>query len=138
MKDAFGGILNIFIISIFLVIVSGILALTVNYTKAFKMKNSVISAIEQYEGHGCFKSGVDTSCKSKIHSEAVRLGYDAVKIKCASGFTLVDNTFCYRHNDKENNYSVITQVNIEIPIINRMGFSAFQVHGDTRTIGASY
>ena len=48
MKDAFGGIVNIVLVAIFLVIISGILGLVVNYTKAFRMKNAVISAIEQY------------------------------------------------------------------------------------------
>ena len=56
MRDAFGGIVNIVLVAIFLVIVSGILGLVVNYTKAFRMKNTVISAIEQYEGaDGCFE-----------------------------------------------------------------------------------
>ena len=48
MQEAFGGILNIFLILIFLVIVEGILAFTVSYTKAFRMKNYVIATIEQY------------------------------------------------------------------------------------------
>ena len=55
MRDAFGGIVNIVLVAIFLVIVSGILGLVVNYTKAFRMKNAVISTIEQYEGaDSCF------------------------------------------------------------------------------------
>ena len=56
MRDGFGGILNIVFIVIFLLIVEGVLGLVVNYTKAFKMKNNVISMIEQYEAAGCFEN----------------------------------------------------------------------------------
>ena len=44
MRDAFGGIFNIFIIVVVLLLIMGILGLTVNYTKAFRMKNYVITA----------------------------------------------------------------------------------------------
>ena len=46
MKDAFGGILNLVLIVVFLLLIEGILGLVVNYSKAFRMKNTVISAIE--------------------------------------------------------------------------------------------
>ena len=50
MRDAFGGIVNISMIVVFLVIVSGYLAFNVSYTKAFRVKNKIITTIEQYEG----------------------------------------------------------------------------------------
>ena len=43
MRDALGGIVNITIIVVFLVIVSGYLAFNVNYTKAFRVKNKIIT-----------------------------------------------------------------------------------------------
>ena len=73
MKDAFGGIVNIVLVAIFLVIISGILGLVVNYTKAFRMKNVVISTIEQYEGaSGCFG-------KSSAHGAMVEPGCHILK-----------------------------------------------------------
>ena len=45
MKVAFGGILNLALVVVFLMIVSGVLGLTVSYTKAFNFKNYVISTI---------------------------------------------------------------------------------------------
>ena len=42
MRDAFGGIANMVVIIVFLVIVSGYLAFNVNYTKAFRVKNKII------------------------------------------------------------------------------------------------
>ena len=49
MRDAFGGLMNMVIIVVFLVLVSGYLAFNVNYTKAFRVKNKIITKIEQYE-----------------------------------------------------------------------------------------
>ena len=46
MRDAIGGVVNITIIVTFLVIVSGYLAFNVNYTKAFRVKNKIITTIE--------------------------------------------------------------------------------------------
>ena len=38
MRDAFGGLVNIVIIVVFLVLVSGLLAFNVNYTKAIVLR----------------------------------------------------------------------------------------------------
>ena len=51
MRDAFGGVANLVIIVVFLVLVSGYLAFNVNYTKAFRVKNKIISTYEQYNGN---------------------------------------------------------------------------------------
>ena len=140
MKDAFGGILNLVLVSVFLVIVSGILGFGVNYIKTFKMKNVVISAIEQYEGAGCFDNSKDTGCAERIDEGAKSIGYHPVLINCPNGYTRINDYFCYKENPApmgNNNiyYSIITQVDINIPIVkNIMGFSFFQVHGDTRVI----
>jgi hypothetical protein len=50
MRDAFGGLLNIVIIVVFMTLVSGYLAFNVSYAKAFKVKNKIISTIENYNG----------------------------------------------------------------------------------------
>lgn len=144
MQDAFGGILNIIFIAIFLVIVEGILGLVVNYSKAFRMKNIVISNIERYEGYGCFsdKASGNTDCRNKIMDGAKSIGYaPTALLNCDSGnlFVNSDSLFCYKEqvSNSGNNtvYTVVTQVDINIPIINRiMGLSFFQVHGDTRVI----
>lgn len=46
MRDAIGGVVNIQIILVFIVIVSGYLAFSVNYTKAFRVKNKIITTLE--------------------------------------------------------------------------------------------
>mgnify|MGYP003478566091 FL=1 len=140
MKDAFGGIVNIVLVAIFLVIISGILGLVVNYTKAFRMKNTVISLIEQYEGaKGCFGESSASSCQEKIEEKAKSFGYHPTELRCPSDYTKSYDLFCYKRVDSDSGknyvFTVITQVDIDIPIINKMmGLSIFQVHGDTRTI----
>lgn len=140
MKDAFGGIVNIVLVAIFLVIISGILGLVVNYTKAFRMKNAVISYIEQYEGaSGCFGNSSATGCQEKIEEKAKSFGYHPTELNCPYDYTKSYNLFCYKKVDSDSGknyvFTVITQVDIDIPIINKMmGLSIFQVHGDTRAI----
>ena len=165
MKEAFGGILSLVLIVTFLLIVMGVLGLTVAYTKAFRMKNNVISRIEQYEGQYCFKddtrgNSYKSACKTTIHKDAEKLGYSpTIILNCPNGYDNIDDLFCVKKVDsvgktyKQKNYSydgvskngniycptyyyeIVTQVDINIPIINKiLGMNFFQVGGATRTI----
>ena len=142
MKDAFGGILNLVLIVVFLVLVEGILGLVVNYSKAFRMKNVVISAIERYEGYGCFSDETSgrSDCRSRIENGARSIGYfPNTNLRCSTGYRMSDNYFCYRRADSSSGnhyvYSIVTQVDMNIPIINKiLSLDFFQVHGDTRAI----
>ena len=156
MKEAFGGIFNIMFIVIFLVIMIGVLGLVFSYTKAFQMKNAIISVIEEYEGSGGYPEALgnasfDTACRRRIKNEARGLAYNPVSLNCYS----VDNTsgynvpvykagdiYCYEMTVKTKAdgkkyavFKVITQVDISFPIIERiMGFRFFQASGDTKEI----
>lgn len=137
MKDAFGGIGNLVFIVVFLLIVIGVLGLVVSYTKAFKMKNEIISTIESYEGAKC---NYDRSeCYRHIVDKASNLGYSTTDIKCPTDFENM-GLFCIKSQSVvgKNNYyiyTVVTQVNIDLPVINRiMGFRLFQVSGNTMPI----
>lgn len=143
MKDAFGGIFNIFFIAIFLVIISGILGFIVGYSRAFKMKNNVISVIEQYEDANCL--GTTSACFQKIVEGANSIGYSSISsLNCPKDFTNVGNLYCIGANSKQpvkgniKSYTIITQVNMDLPIISTiLGFRFFQVSGDTREIRVS-
>lgn len=146
MQDAFGGILNITIVAVFMILVSGILAMTVNYTRAFRMKNYVISTIEQYEGSGCGcndnnSGSIGSSCRKKIEGHAKSLGYSPKNITCNANQKAVDGFFCceMKKSGKEAVYSVSTQIDIDFPIINRiMSAPFFRVTGDTRSVRTNY
>lgn len=162
MKDAFGGIFNLVIVAVFLVLVMGILGLTVNYIKAFKAKNIIISTIEQYgPGTNCFNTG--EACFEKIKRETESIGYHPTSLNCPEkkdGKTWdsapyddkSNGLFCasleeWHHETGDSHidvndqwkFSIITQVDVDIPIINKiMGLYFFQVKGDTRVITEKY
>ena len=146
MRDAIGGLVNLVIIVVFLVIVSGYLAFNVNYTKAFKVKNKIISTFEEYEGN-CPAGG---ECMRKIEEYMRSVGYDMTNTPSinndrysnyttANGFIYLPVCEDSETSIKENRrcyYKVVTQITIDIPIINRImsGINMFQVSGDTKTI----
>lgn len=142
MQEAFGGIMNLFLIALFLVLVEGFLALTVNFTKAFRMKNIVISTFEEYEGSGCLGTSSDTACRKRILDRAEALHYAPSALKCPNG-TMYDDIFCAEeidtHKTRSSNgyvaYRITTQLDINIPVVRDiLSFEFFQIHGDTRLI----
>lgn len=150
MRDGFAGILNVFFMALFLVIVVATLGLVVCYTKAFKMKNSVISIIEQYEASKCFEPLGGSACVKRIQQEANNIGYGPKTLHCdlsSGGFDgKVGELFCYKKiisdSDKDRHiskhpvsYKIVTQVDLNLPLLsNIFGFNFFQVEGNTRVI----
>ena len=142
MKDAFGGVINMVFGALFLLIMIGILGLVVSYTKAFKMKNIIITHIENYEASGCFTE--DTACMNKIKASAEGIGYGS-RIKCPEDYGKIDGLFCYKEiistntenhvSSRPTSYRIITQVDLDLPIISSIfSINFFQVVGDTRVI----
>ena len=151
MRDAFGGLANIVVIVVFLVIVSGYLAFNVNYTKAFRVKNKIISTFEQYEGNCIDDTIAEGTCNGEIKKYMDAVGYNAPNFTITEpGVTWTCHYgYCFRKvpvtynghgaNDdmKERAYfKIVTQINIDIPIINKImpGLRIFQVTGDTKPI----
>lgn len=144
MRDAFGGIVNIAIIVVFLILVSGYLAFNVNYTKAFRVKNKIISTLEQYEGV-CPEG---SACDRAITNYMKEIGYNAENFRLR-GYDCPDRKgYCIKKIDASTDtggidgtdkfyYEVVTKINIEIPIINRIGLQFFQVSGSTKLISSS-
>lgn len=143
MRDAFGGIVNLTFLVVFMVIVNGYLAFAANYNKAYKYKNKIINIIEQNEGY-------DDNAKTKIHKYRVAIGYSLdtdIKVDGITGCSedaccVPDEGFCYKENTQTTGeldkkyYTVTTAVNIDIPILNKFlpNMNVFQVSGDTKTI----
>lgn len=146
MRDAFGGVANLVIIVVFLVLVSGYLAFNVNYTKAFRVKNKIISTLEEYEGK-CDPGNRTDACHLKITEYMKSLGYDAPNLilddyTCSDGYCIkkveiATSGDSVTEDTKPRAYfKVVTQINIDIPIINKIlpGLKLFQVSGDTKPI----
>lgn len=146
MRDAFGGVVNLSMIVVFLVLVCGYLAFNVNYTKAFRVKNYIITTIEQYEG----TCGLNSPCRSKIRSYINQVGYNASSLDltsegyecdrtygyCYKEFKVQNSSGAYNEHNEQYYYRVVTQINIDIPIINKImpGLRIFQISGNTKAI----
>ena len=161
MKEAIGGIFSIQAIVIFLVLASGLLAFSVNYTKAFKVKNDIRRVIEEFEG-------LTDSASVKIDKVADKYNYhvsssnDYVNIcKSMEGYKAYRSTttegnnvvFCIKCDlaNVEGNqegqlrykgayYTVATFVTIDIPLINKVfpkAASFLKVKGETSLIYSS-
>ncbi len=140
MRDAFGGIVNISIIVVFIVIVSGYLAFNVNYTKAFRVKNKIITNLEQYEGN----CAPGSPCAGDISTYIKGIGYNTSAPNITgTGVTCVDEYgYCYQEfstgtsDNIKHYYKVTTQINIDIPIINKImpSLRVFQLSGNTKLI----
>ena len=76
MRDAFGGLLNIVIIVVFMTLVSGYLAFNVSYAKAFKVKNKIISTIENYNAN-CDFNNPENECYIDVSEYEHTIGYQA-------------------------------------------------------------
>ena len=157
MRDAFGGLINIVIIIVFLVIVSGYLAFNVSYAKAFRVKNKVISTIEEFEGQ-CDFSNDNDRCVQIISTYMRQIGYNPLgsdklnsnranfdaPSNCKTKDVYCQTGYCtmkceYQGINIATNYyyyRVVTYVTLDIPIINKImsGMTVFQVTGDTMRI----
>lgn len=145
MRDAMGGSVALVIIVVFIVIALGYMAFNVNYTKAFRMKNKIISVYEDYDGE------CNSECRSAIKEYSKTIGYSTGNnMSCPSGFRNSDDLYCYKElkyvnrtddrsslidDMKDKRYfRIITKINIEIPIINNiLDLKIFYITGDTKT-----
>ena len=137
MRDAIGGTMTLVIVVVFIVIALGYMAFNVNYTKAFRMKDKIISVYEKYNGY------CNSNCKKEIEAYAKELAYSAGnKVVCPQGATLVKKLYCVKEvnatsiaDGKPKRYfNIVTKINIEIPIINNvLNFQFFYIKGDTKT-----
>lgn len=147
MRDAIGGTFSLQIILFFLVVINAYLAFSVNYTKAFRIKNNIIAIIEQQEGYTTSSALGDTdSAQTRIFNLMKRANYtiDRNSLRCNEGYTQIYDTmqntgFClqlHKNADGSGYYSVITQVNIDIPIVNNILplSGIFSIKGETKSI----
>ena len=152
MRDSIGGSVTLVIIVVFIVIALGYMAFNVNYTKAFRMKDKIITIYNDYQGK------CESKCKQEIKDYANQIGYSSGgNLKCPSdgeysvedGFKNVDNLYCIGKvpvfkdgtegaiSDLSNRayyYKIVTKIDVQMPIINNvLNFRFFYLSGDTQT-----
>lgn len=136
MSEGVGGSVIIMIVAIFLLVVSGYLAFSVTYNKAFRVKNKIISVLEQEQGYN------DDAIK-KIETALKEVGYHASKPQgYDSCYECSDAGYCIKWNKTGSNelqsgyFDVVTSVTVDIPIINRIMpyMKILNITGSTITI----
>ena len=140
MRDAIGGSVTIVIIVVFIVFALGYMAFNVNYTKAFRMKDKIITVYDDYNGE------CNNDCEKEISEYAKKIGYSAGVgtggvMNCVDGTPRL-NLYC---EDKINKidkhdgssswyYHISTKINMEIPAFkNILNFRIFYIFGTTET-----
>ena len=103
MRDAIGGSTTLVIIVVFIVIALGYMAFNINYTKAFRMKDKIVTLYDDYSGN-CLNS---SKCQQEIKSYAKQIGYSTDTgrssfMKCPSGYTAANGIYCYRKENVSN------------------------------------
>lgn len=155
MKEAFGGIFTMQALVVFLVLASGLLAFSVSYTKSFRIKNEIRRVVEQYEGltsdaklkikEVAEKYNYNVSDPSLYASICTKNGYTAQQVTLSDGNNAVYCVKCElvsteKTKYKGSYYTIVTFINIDIPIINRIFPKAaafLQTKGETSLIYSS-
>ncbi len=147
MKESSGGIPALTLVFAFIIIISGYLAFSINYSKAFKMKSRIVDVIQASENF-TDKKVTDAEIAANIKNYADSIGYSAsteFTKTCDSSLgwkTDLGEGWCYKVITKQNkNESVTTTyvavktfVSIDIPIFNKLfpNIRYFQVDGSTK------
>ena len=145
MRESIGGTWLFGIVVVFIVLFTSFLAISVNYSKAFRVKNFIVDAIEKYEGHG-------NDTQQIIENYNKQIGY-GVGNSCSgrgSGFGKIirsngteTSRYCVEchesfASEKNGNrmpktyYTVTVFFKLDLPIIGNL--FVFPVTGQTKTI----
>lgn len=145
MRDALGGLVSLVIIVVAMVLISGTLAFSVNYTKAFRVKNKIITTIENHEG---YSSTVHDEIKNYAKSIGYNINTPSSFRPSESGWTGISDCGFYYKEIKttcsgtitdcveKKYYEIVTFVTVDIPIIKKImpHIEFFQVKGTTKSI----
>ena len=142
MRDSIGSIYPLVIVFAFIILISGFLAFSVNYNKAYKMKNQIIYILEKYDNK------VTDEAQEEIAEYAKSIGYSATSSymrQCND--TRYSVGWCGKEvsstitNGSIKEYkttyvNVTTYVSIDVPIFNVIfpHIRLFSVEGSTKQI----
>jgi len=139
MREAIGGSWLFGLVITFIVFFASFLAISINYSKAFNVKNNMVDLISKYEGN-------NKCARDQIGSYLQSVGY-LVRGKCPSdyigynqnGESTYDKAFyCIKKIEANSNnidkkyYSVIIFFKIDLPVVGDI--TTFKIKGETESI----
>ena len=133
MKDAVGGSISLMFIAVFILLIAGYLALSLNYNKAFRAKNKIIKILEQNEAwDGEVQSEISNSLNEIRYPSYNKLDMTGEGWACQRGYCV--KWIPSENPEKAERYSgyfkVVTATKIGIDRLMR-SLDFFQVSGDT-------
>ena len=154
MRESIGGAWLFGIVIVFIFFFSAFLTYSISYTKAFNVKNNIISYIEQYEGYtttdedlaGLSDEKLGESVEGMVYRLIKSTGYNytgAQGIDCdgkhngapnkttEGGYCVVK--YCPNGTNNSNtHYKITTYIALKLPVINVT--VKIPISGETRTI----
>lgn len=148
MREAIGGTWLFGLVITFIVFFASFLAVSVNYSKAFNVKNNVVDLISKYEGNNC-------NARNNIGSYLKDVGYlvtgDCSGIGSVDGeiYTAYDlngnkvnngrGYYCIAKEDtkdatdiNKSYYRVVVFFRVDLPIVGNL--TTFRIKGETESI----
>jgi len=131
MRDAFGGTFMLKLAIIFIVIYISFMAVTINYAKAFRVKNQIINIVEQYQFAGSSDNEVIGIIDDYLREVPYNFsGSNSLENKCkeiagpekvnSGDYTYTENGACIisngtlgRYGSSSRYYKVVTFINID-------------------------
>lgn len=130
MREAMGGALLIKLVMFFIVIYVCFLAIAINYSITFRVKNQIINLIEAYEGYDLAEDSIEEYVAGigyyRASANSMTLGNEA----CVNNV----NGYCITpiNSERGTYFKVTTYVSFDFPIIGKI--MNFPVSGETRVI----
>ena len=147
MREAIGGTWLLTIVLVFIVLFSSFLALSINYSKAFKVKNGIVNIIEKNEG-------LSDDSQDEIKDYLTTVGYliysscpknlteqgDKTKLAGFEHYAANANKYLYcvaktdddSGNIKKSYYKVTVFFRVDLPILGEI--FTFPISGETKPI----
>lgn len=147
MKEAYGGYFLFVIVIFFLVVFSAYIALSINYSRAYKVKDEIIGIIERKNGLNTLDGG-DTGALEEIQEYMAEVGYRTVG-ECDEGYVgynltsrgITDKpTFCVQTVDVTRGDNGIPASYYKIQVFFRLDMPIFssifniKIEGSTKTL----
>ena len=134
MREAVGSTFLFQIMIVFIFFFTAFLAIAINYSQAFQIKNQVINSIEQAEGYNeTSRENIRKLANNSNYYRNVNCPDDYIHVT-SEGVEL--NGICVKQNRGSTTgsayYSVQTYVHFDLPIIGN--FIAIPVKGETKLI----
>lgn len=146
MREAMGGSWLLGFVVVFVVLFSSYLAISISYTKAFKVKNKIITIIEENEGYTTATKDLtrltvdelkrETSTQAKIYLALKDIGYfSSTEVDCdAEDGKKFENSYCVKQIATTNGtyYKVKTFILFRFDLFNLS--IQIPINGETKTI----